>query len=68
MALTVLSAVCCAIELGISGTVPAKIAVPAMAGIHAVIGLGEGFITVAALSLLLKSQAGYVVTAKNIGL
>ncbi|MEK6737354.1 MAG: energy-coupling factor ABC transporter permease [Planctomycetota bacterium] len=50
----VLSAVCCAIELGISGTVPAKIAVPAMAGIHAVIGIGEGFITVATLSLLLK--------------
>lgn len=50
----VLSAVCCAVELGISGTVPTKIAVPAMAGIHAVIGIGEGFITVATLSLLLK--------------
>ena len=48
----VLSAVCCAIELSISGTVPLKIAVPAMTVIHAVIGIGEGFITVATLSLL----------------
>lgn len=48
----VLSAVCCAIELSISGTMPLKIVVPAMAGIHAMIGIGEGLITVAALSLL----------------
>ncbi|MFN3533235.1 MAG: energy-coupling factor ABC transporter permease [Candidatus Brocadia sp.] len=48
----VLSAVCCAIELSISGTVPLKIVVPAMTGIHAVIGIGEGLITVATLSLL----------------
>ncbi len=50
----VLSAICCAIELGISGTVPLKIVVPAMAGIHAIIGVGEGLITVATLSLLLR--------------
>lgn len=50
----VLSALCCAIELGISGTVPLKIVVPAMAGIHAVIGIGEGFITIATLSLLIR--------------
>lgn len=50
----VLSSVCCAIELGISGTMPFKIVIPAMAGIHAIIGIGEGFITVATLSLLIK--------------
>jgi cobalt/nickel transport system permease protein len=50
----VLSAVCCAIELGMSGTVPLKIVVPAMTGIHVVIGIGEGLITVATLSLLLR--------------
>lgn len=49
-----LSAICCAIELAISGTAPLKIVVPAMAGIHAIIGIGEGFITVATLSLLMK--------------
>ncbi|MEK6634914.1 MAG: energy-coupling factor ABC transporter permease [Planctomycetota bacterium] len=50
----VLSSVCCAIELGISGTMPFKIVIPAMAGIHAIIGIGEGLITVATLSLLIK--------------
>ena len=50
----VLSAVCCAIELGISGTIPLKIVVPAMAGIHAIIGIGEGLITIATLSLLTR--------------
>lgn len=50
----VLSAVGCAVELSISGTVPLKLAVPAMAGVHAVIGIGEGFITIATLSLLLR--------------
>ena len=50
----VLSAVCCAIELGVSGTIPLKLGIPAMAGIHAVIGIGEGFITAATLSLLAR--------------
>ena len=50
----VLSAVCCAIELAIAGTAPLKIVVSAMAGIHAVIGIGEGLITIATLSLLTK--------------
>jgi len=50
----VLSATCCAVELSISGTAPLKIVLSAMAGIHAVIGIGEGFITVATLSLLTR--------------
>lgn len=50
----VLASVCCAVELGISGTMPFKIVIPAMAGIHAVIGIGEGLITVATLSLLIR--------------
>ena len=50
----VLSATCCALELSISGTVPLKIVLSAMAGIHAVIGIGEGFITVATLSLITR--------------
>ncbi len=50
----VLSAVCCAIELGVSGTIPLKLAIPAMAGIHAIIGIGEGLITAATLSLLAR--------------
>jgi cobalt/nickel transport system permease protein len=39
----------CALQLALSGTSPAQIAVPAMAGIHALIGIGEGLITAGAL-------------------
>lgn len=48
----VISASACAIELGFSGTSPIGIALPAMAGIHALIGIGEGLITVGALALV----------------
>jgi len=48
----VLSSVCCSVELAVSGTLPLKLALPAMAGIHSIIGLGEGFITITTLSLL----------------
>ena len=50
----VLSASCCALELSISGTAPLKIVLPAMAGVHAIIGIGEGFITIATFSLLTR--------------
>ncbi len=50
----VLAASICAIELAISGTVPLRIALPAMAGVHGLIGIGEGLITVAVLSLVFK--------------
>lgn len=43
-----------ALLLGFSGTSSFRIAVPAMLGIHAVIGLGEAFITVAALSFIMN--------------
>jgi cobalt/nickel transport system permease protein len=45
-----------ALQLAISGTSPANIAVPAMAGIHALIGVGEGMITVGALTFLLATR------------
>jgi cobalt/nickel transport system permease protein len=41
-----------ALELALSGTSPANIAIPAMGGIHALIGIGEGLITVGALVFL----------------
>lgn len=40
------------LQLAISGISPANIAIPAMGGIHALIGLGEGLITVGALAFL----------------
>lgn len=52
-----LASVACAIELAISGASPLKVVLPAMAGIHALIGIGEGLITVAVVSLLLATRA-----------
>lgn len=49
-------AIATAFELAASGTVPLSLALPAMAGVHALIGLGEGVITSAALSLLQVSR------------
>ncbi len=44
------------LELAFSGTSPANIAIPAMGGIHALIGIGEGLITFGAVSLLMASK------------
>ena len=52
-----LASVACAIELAISGTSPLAVVLPAMAGIHALIGIGEGFITIAVLSLVMSTRA-----------
>jgi cobalt/nickel transport system permease protein len=56
----VMGASAAAIELAISGTSPLKIALPAMAGIHAIIGVGEAIITTAAVSLILKTRPDLV--------
>lgn len=42
----------CGIMLALSGTSPANIAIPAMAAIHAIIGVGEAIITIGAISFL----------------
>jgi len=44
------------LQLAVSGTSPANIAIPAMAGIHALIGVGEGLITAGAAALVLKAR------------
>jgi cobalt/nickel transport system permease protein len=48
----VVAALACALELALSGTSPANIAVPAMGGIHMLIGIGEALITLGALAFL----------------
>ncbi len=48
----VTSAVLVAFQLAISGTSPLNVALPAMAGVHVLIGLGEGLITAAAISFI----------------
>ena len=67
----VVASLACALQLALSGASPANIAVPAMAGIHAVIGSGEGLITAGALVFLkaarrdlLESQQGQFAGSK----
>jgi cobalt/nickel transport system permease protein len=55
----------CALELAVSGTSPANIAVPAMAAIHALIGVGEALITVGAVSLVYASRKDLVINGKS---
>jgi cobalt/nickel transport system permease protein len=47
-----IAALAVALQLAISGTSPANLAIPAMAGVHALIGIGEGLITVGALAFI----------------
>jgi cobalt/nickel transport system permease protein len=49
-----LSSTACAIQLGMSGTIPMDIGLPAMAGYHAIIGLIEGGLTAAILAFLAR--------------
>lgn len=41
-----------ALQLALSGTIPANLAIPAMLSVHILIGIGEGLITVGALAFL----------------
>ncbi len=45
-----------AIELALSGSSPLGIALPAMAGVHALIGIGEALITVGALAFIYTTR------------
>ncbi len=49
---TVFAAIFCAGELSLSGTAPWNLAFPAMAGIHSLIGIGEGLITLLVLAAI----------------
>jgi cobalt/nickel transport system permease protein len=48
------------VELAISGTVPLGTVLPAMLGVHALIGAGEAVITVAAVSAVLSTRPDVV--------
>jgi cobalt/nickel transport system permease protein len=56
----VLSASLAAVQIALSGTIPLRLVLPAMAGIHALIGIGEGLITAAALAFLLRVRRDLV--------
>jgi len=48
----VIASLAVGLQLALSGTSPANIAIPAMGAIHALIGVGEGLITIGALALI----------------
>lgn len=48
----ILASLVCSLQLVLSGTSPLAVAVPAMVGIHSLIGVGEGLITAGALAFL----------------
>jgi len=50
----VAASIACTLELAISGTIPLNIGLPAMVGVHILIGIGEGLITGSVLSYLVK--------------
>jgi cobalt/nickel transport system permease protein len=52
----VIASLAAALQLALSGTTPANIAIPAMGGIHMLIGIGEGLVTVGALAFLYKAR------------
>ena len=55
-----LAAIVCALELAFSGTSPLRVVLPAMAGVHALIGIVEGLITTAVLSVVMASRADLI--------
>jgi len=48
----VVASLACAIQLSLSGTSPANVSIPAMGGIHMLIGLGEALITLGAVAFV----------------
>ncbi|MCC6454791.1 MAG: PDGLE domain-containing protein [Caldilineaceae bacterium] len=49
-------AIATALQLALSGTAPLGVALPAMVGVHALIGIGEAIITVGALLLIAQTR------------
>jgi cobalt/nickel transport system permease protein len=53
----VVGAVAMSLQLAASGVIPLEITLPAMIGVHALIGIGEALITVAALGFIAVTRA-----------
>ncbi len=65
----VMASAACALELAVSGTSPFKLVLPAMVGVHLIIGLGEAIITTAVASMALKFRPDliYALAKSQIG-
>jgi cobalt/nickel transport system permease protein len=62
---TVASALLTALQLWLSGTSRLEIVVPAMLGVHVLIGIGEAIITVAALAFILQTRPDLLTAEKS---
>ncbi len=51
-----IASIICSLELAISGTSPLNLALPAMAGVHALIGIGEAIVTVVVLAIVIQTR------------
>ena len=49
-------AAACAVELGLSGKMPMGVALAAMVGVHALIGIGEALITSVVVSTVMVAR------------
>jgi len=58
----VLASFICGIEIGISGTIPIEIAVPAMVFWHILIGIGEGLISALIVFYIYKTKPDFITT------
>jgi cobalt/nickel transport system permease protein len=61
----VAASIACSLELAVSGAVPLGTVLPAMAGVHALIGIGEGLVTVAVLALVRATRADLLQPQKS---
>uniref|UniRef100_A0A7C4U830 Cobalamin biosynthesis protein CbiM n=1 Tax=candidate division WOR-3 bacterium TaxID=2052148 RepID=A0A7C4U830_UNCW3 len=52
----VIASASCAIQLGISNTVPLKVSLISMVSVHALIGIGEGIITLLVLLFIMRTR------------
>jgi cobalt/nickel transport system permease protein len=63
----VVAAVACAIQLAFSGWSPVGVVLPAMGVVHVLIGIGEGLITVGALTLVAASRSDLLEPSRKAG-
>jgi cobalt/nickel transport system permease protein len=56
----ILASGACALELAVSGTVPLHVGLPAMLGVHSLIGIGEAVITVVVVGVVLAARPDLV--------
>ncbi|HTZ39926.1 MAG TPA: energy-coupling factor ABC transporter permease [Syntrophales bacterium] len=57
----------CAMELALSGTSPLGLVLPAMAAVHAVIGIGEGMITGLIVGFILQTRPDLIYKGQGLG-